>query len=394
VFLQRCSQFGYQEIKTSTIEPLHIFMATDALAPEILKKVYSFVDWSGWTGERVALRPDCTVSAARYYLAHLSDKEEARLFYMENHFLLSDTGQDVSERWQFGLEHIGDNSPVPDVEALFIALDTLRASGVERFYLHLSFPAIIAECVNRAFQEKERSTVMWWIKDGDYEKLRTSAQAQKPYLEVLLRLLQFKGTNYAYLANLKSEFPKTDDIQQHLDRFYLVCMHMDKLGYEYEINFSLSKNFEYYTGMQFEVLSVPQKRSGRDVLCAGGRYDSLIAMLSGGRHIPSVGFALYLKNILPLIHIRQDQSQRIGVVVSSITGQNISTAQQLCNVLGEFGFDCSISFTEIPQDKLSSYGLVLEADHQKYEEGYCFLYCNQLGRSLLRKLIKRGNANG
>lgn len=395
LFLQRCRQFGYQEIKTASIEPLHIFTATDAMALEVLKKVYSFIDWSGWGGERVVLRPDCTISAARYYLANLAERKQARLCYMENHFRLSDTGQDLSERWQFGIEHIGEGSSITDVEVIFIAADTLKASGTDKFYLHLSFPAIIIECVNCAFPQYNHQKALDWIKKSEYDSLRTEGGAQGPYLEVLLRLLQFRGKNAAYLANLKTEFPDSDRIiQEHLERFYQICTHLDKLGYKYEINFSLSKDFEYYTGMQFEVHSTSQKRSRREVLCAGGRYDNLISMLGElDVKVPSVGFALYAKNLLPLINIQKNRAQRFGVVVRNMTGKNITTGQRLCNQMEELGFDCSISFLEIPQDKLSNYGLVLEVDHEKYEDGYAFLHCNQFGRALLKQLFKRGCVN-
>lgn len=391
LFLQRCRQFGYQEIKTATIEPLHIFTSTDAMAPDVLKKVYSFIDWSGWGGERVVLRPDCTVSVARYYLANFAERRQARLCYMENHFRLSDTGQDLSERWQFGIEHIGDGSPITDVEVIFIAVDTLKTSGIDKFYLHLSFPVIIIECVNNAFPGYNRQKALDWIKKGEYDYLKTEGGAEGPYLEVLLRLLQFRGKNASYLANLKTEFPGSDAIQEHLNRFYKICIDLDKLGCEYEINFSLSKDFEYYTGMQFEIHAAPQRRTGRDVLCAGGRYDNLISMLGElDFKIPSVGFALYVKNLLPLIKIINDSEQRVGVVVSNMTEKNISTGQQICNQMEELGFDCSISFLEIPQDKLADYGLVLEVDHKKYEDGYAFIHCNRFGRSLFKQLFKRG----
>ena len=126
----------------------------------------------------------------------------------------------------------------------------------------------------------------------------------------------------------------------------------------------------------------------------GGRYDNLISMLGElDVKVPSVGFALYAKNLLPLINIQKNRAQRFGVVVHNMTGKNITTGQRLCNQMEELGFDCSISFLEIPQDKLSNYGLVLEVDHEKYEDGYAFLHCNQFGRALLKQLFKRGCVN-
>jgi imidazoleglycerol-phosphate dehydratase len=54
----------------------------------MLGKVYSFLDWDGWSGERVVLRPDVTISVARLYLDSLNEWELVRLFYVTNMFAL------------------------------------------------------------------------------------------------------------------------------------------------------------------------------------------------------------------------------------------------------------------------------------------------------------------
>ena len=386
-FLERCRQFGYQEIKTSTIEPLHIFMATGALAPELLRNVYSFLDWGGWSRERVALRADSTISAARYYLDNLKENSHVKVCYIENHFRRGDTGQDVSERWQLGMENIGDDSSLSDVEIIFIALDTLKAAGFDTTYLHLSFPLIIIESVNLAFIEKDRKKVLGLIKGKRYDDIKSLGEKDHN-LDILFRLLQFKGTNASYLNNLKSDFDKSENIQQYLDRFREICILLDRLNCSYEINFSLSKNFDYYTGIQFEVLSVPQKRSDRDVLCAGGRYDNLISTLGGlNKEIPSVGFALNVKNVIDLMHTPQDSLQNIGIIIKNVNYQNIKTGQNLCNKLNRLGFISHLSFMEIRKDKYGDYGLIIEVDHEKFKDGYNVIESQKIGKPLLKNIF-------
>src|SRR5687768_7554646 len=83
-FLDTTAARGYQEIRTPAIEPLHLFTATGALSPQLLDRVYSFLDWDGWSGERVVLRPDGTVPAARWYEQRWQDPSEpARLCYVQ-----------------------------------------------------------------------------------------------------------------------------------------------------------------------------------------------------------------------------------------------------------------------------------------------------------------------
>lgn len=56
---------------------------------------------------------------------------------------------------------------------------------------------------------------------------------------------------------------------------------------------SLSRNWDYYTGILFEMRSVQG-----DHLGGGGRYDELARLLNSKRDIPAVGFAYYIDDIL------------------------------------------------------------------------------------------------
>src|SRR3970040_1972343 len=62
-----CLGGGYQEVRTPTIEYLHLFTAAGTLSPQMLGRVYSFLDWDGWSGERVVLRAGSTSPAGRLY---------------------------------------------------------------------------------------------------------------------------------------------------------------------------------------------------------------------------------------------------------------------------------------------------------------------------------------
>ncbi len=87
VFRQSCHKWGYQEIRTPVLEYLHLFTASGTLTPAKLSQVYSFLDWDGWSGERVVLRPDSTIPAARLYIDNLPPLQKARLYYIQNIFI-------------------------------------------------------------------------------------------------------------------------------------------------------------------------------------------------------------------------------------------------------------------------------------------------------------------
>src|SRR4030043_470739 len=79
-------KWGYQEVRTPTIEYLHLFTSAGTLTPGMLGKVYSFLNWDGWSGERVVLRPEGTIPVARMYAEKMQGQGLGRLFYARHMF--------------------------------------------------------------------------------------------------------------------------------------------------------------------------------------------------------------------------------------------------------------------------------------------------------------------
>src|SRR3989304_7667712 len=52
IFRECCLGWGYQEVRTPVLEYLPLFTSVGTLTPEMLGRVYSFLDWGGWSGER------------------------------------------------------------------------------------------------------------------------------------------------------------------------------------------------------------------------------------------------------------------------------------------------------------------------------------------------------
>ena len=105
-FLEVASAAGYREIRTPTVEPLHLFTGAGALSPQLLDRVYSFLDWDGWSGERVVLRPDSTLPAVRWFGGQADAPDAgsgaaARLCYVQPVYRFS-AGDEPRELWQCG----------------------------------------------------------------------------------------------------------------------------------------------------------------------------------------------------------------------------------------------------------------------------------------------------
>lgn len=138
VFLDVAKRAGYLEIRTPTVEPLHLYTSSGALSPQLLDRVYSFLDWDGWSGERVVLRPDATVAAARWFVEQASEgalpEATARLAYVQPVYRFEPEGID-REIWQCGVESFGVAPPEGDTELIRLALRLLQALGIDACFL-------------------------------------------------------------------------------------------------------------------------------------------------------------------------------------------------------------------------------------------------------------------
>jgi histidyl-tRNA synthetase len=292
VFRDSCLKWGYEEVRTPTLEYLHLFTSAGTLTPSMLGKVYSFLDWDGWSGERVVLRPDATIPVARLYIESLSEKELAKLFYIANTFIFEETGKKNREKWQFGAELIGMGSPLADVELIALAIEVLRRLGLGNVELKLSHAGLTRGILEKVgFNPEEQSRVFDRLLDGD-PAVFSQIKVGKAELASLLAL---QGKSSGFIQNqassLASDLP---ELKPQIDDLVFIADTLQSLGYDYQIDIASVHGFEYYSGVIFQLMVDGEKVGG------GGRYDGLIPAM-GGSNTPASGFALYLELLMKLI---------------------------------------------------------------------------------------------
>jgi len=262
----------------------------------MLGRVYSFLDWDGWSGERVVLRPDGTIPIARLYIDSMGEKELAKLFYVTNIFIFEETGEKIREKWQCGAELIGVSSPQADAELITLALEVLKGLRLENIELRLSHAGLIRALLGKfGLSPEEQNRIFDQILDGDEEALTSISVARPELGRVLSPLLDLKGNSSGFLKNLKALFARDlVGLEPYIDNFISTASLLEVLGCDYQIDMASARGFEYYTGVTFQ-LSIGEEKIG-----GGGRYDALIPLM-GGRDIPASGFALYLDRLMSMV---------------------------------------------------------------------------------------------
>ncbi len=294
IFRDRCQKWGYSEIRTPTLEYMHLFTSAGTLTPGMLSRVYSFLDWDGWSGERVVLRPDGTIPVARMYIES-GRRDVARLFYLANLFAFESSGKENRERWQCGCELIGAGSPVADAELISLSLEVLKKLNVGEIELRLSHAGLIKALLARlGISPDEQHRVFDQLMDGKTD-LPVLASRRPDAADTLLSLLTLRGQSSAFVKNLKALVAnEVPEVSPHLDDFIKLITVLEELGHGCRIDIPSGGGFEYYTGVMFQLYAGSEKVGG------GGRYDALIPAM-GGADIPASGFALYLDRLMDIV---------------------------------------------------------------------------------------------
>ena len=292
-FLETAAAAGYHEIRTPTIEPLHLYTAAGTLSPQALDRVYSFLDWDGWSGERVVLRPDTTVAVARWYGERGGG--EQRVAYVQPVYRFAAEGD--REVWQCGVELFGAPAPQADAELMLLARDMLAATGIREVTCDLAHAGLVrAAFVAAGLSAAEQLDAYDRVLEGD-AGVTADLVAAHPEAAVALRLLsEVDGTSVGYVANLRAAMlPVVPGAVAALDELEAAVRSLEAAGVPFRVRAGTARSFEYYSGLTFCFSA-----AGRECV-SGGRYDGLTETI-GGVASPGCGWAadiLSLAEVFP-----------------------------------------------------------------------------------------------
>jgi len=270
----------------------------------------------------------------------MPEKELAKLFYVTNVFVFEETGKETRERWQCGAELIGAGSTTADVELVILALEVLKRLGLEDVELRLSHAGLIKALLMKfGLSPGEQSKIFDQMLDGDAEVL-AKLREQIPALDrTLAPLLELNGRSSGFLRNMKA-LSGTDlpELKPALDAFADITDLLEILGCRYQIDITSGRDFEYYTGVMFQLLI------GGVPVGGGGRYDALIPLM-GGRDVPASGLALYLDRLMNVIKtdtLASPSAQRVLIKAESTGAAVLKEVFRLANLLHETGYAAEV----------------------------------------------------
>ena len=291
------ARWGYREIITPTFEYFDVLaLGTDVALRE---NMFKFVDRG--TGRMLALRADITPQIARIVATRLRDEPKpTRLAYVTTVF--RDDDSQVSryrELSQAGVELVGLEKPEAEVEIIAMAIEGLRALGLDRFQIDLGHPDFFRGLLDEVQAEPEQARelrVALSRKDGStLERLVADVAAPAAVRKALLALPTLVGHEgvleraAAHACNERSR-----QALANLAEVYRL-LGIYGLGDTVLLDLGEVRGFDYYSGLHFEAYV-----SGFGAAVAGGgRYDQMLSRF--GYECPAVGFAFDVAGVLAVM---------------------------------------------------------------------------------------------
>lgn len=327
-FRAAATRWGYEELRTPTIETYSLFTAAGALKPEMLSRVYSFLDWDGWSGERVVLRPDSTIPVARA-AAEAALVLPARLFYVQNVFRFSES--DDREDWQCGIEYLGAPAAVGDLEVAAVACETLDALGLTA-RVRLSHVGITRAVMEAATQPgTDGLAALNGAGELGLPALRAHL-GEQPQLAAFVDLAVQADSGRPLLAKLaalaRASVPSALPAIAELDDCAAALTDSDR---EVVIDLAMPRDFDYYTGVVFEFESNGESWGG------GGRY----APTGPGAAPTACGLGLEASRLAA--HVATSDRERLVVGVAPASAADLGRALNVARALHRGGIAAALA---------------------------------------------------
>jgi len=283
------SAYGYRPIRMPLVEPTPLFArAIGAVTDIVEKEMYSFTD--SLNGEQLTLRPEGTASCVRAVLQHnLLYDGPKRLWYLGPMFRHERPQKGRYRQFhQVGIEALGLPGPDIDAEQIIMCARLWDDLGLDGIRLEINS---LGEAEERA---KHRSDLIAYL---EQHAGQLDAEAQRRLHTNPLRILDTKNPT---MQALVEGAPKLIDFlgETSLKHFEGVQQLLKDAAIPYRINPRLVRGLDYYNLTVFEW--VTDALGAQGTVCAGGRYDGLVAQL-GGKPAPACGFAMGIERLMALL---------------------------------------------------------------------------------------------
>lgn len=299
--------YGFGPLETPAMENLSTLLGKyGAEGDKLLFKILNSGDYAaGLNDEQLrmasqicekGLRYDLTVPFARYVVQHQSEIAFPFKRYQIQPVWRADRPQKgrYREFYQCDVDVIGTRSLLCEVELVQIVAEVFRKLGIN-VLLKVNNRKIlygIAETIGHADKMIDITVAIDKLEKIGLDAVKSELQERgigREAVDKLQPILELNGNNEQKLAALRNIIGSSAVGLQGISEMETIFEYVNRLGVELpmELDFSLARGLNYYTGAIFEVKALDFAIGS---ICGGGRYDDLTGIF-GMPNMSGVGIS-------------------------------------------------------------------------------------------------------
>ncbi len=333
-FSEMAHQWGFGLVLTPMFEDVAVFNRGIGEESDVARKeMYVFEDRGGRT---LALRPEGTASVVRAFVQH-HPTTPWKAWYVTPAFRYErpQAGR-FRQHHQLGVEVLGTEDPMIDVEVVALAWRFYEALGLRQVRL----------MVNSMGHDECRGAFVLSLRSHlSSHEPQLCEEHQKSWSGNPLRVIDCKKRECRSVVDAGPSIADAlcGECSTH---FTQVTEGLTAIGVPWERNVKLVRGFDYYTRTTFEFISEALD-GAQNAVGGGGRYDQLAEDL-GGNPTAGVGFGTGIERLLLALEAEDPKRYEalrdasIDVFVVDTTGGQ--EALQICDVLRRSGLAVDRAF--------------------------------------------------
>ncbi len=314
--------YGFQQIETPAMENLSTLMGKyGEEGDKLLFKILNSGDFlrgigeedlkNGATGKLASqlcekgLRYDLTVPFARYVVQHRDELTLPFRRYQIQPVWRADRPQKgrYREFYQCDADVVGSDSLINEVELMQIVDTVFNRFGI-RVCIKINNRKIltgIAEMIGEADRIVDITVAIDKLDKIGLEKvneeLRTNGLSEDA-IQKLQPIINLSGTNQEKMATMRQALAQSEIGLKGIDEVEFVLDHLTGLSSQVELDLTLARGLNYYTGCIFEVKALDVQIGS---ITGGGRYDNLTGIF-GMPGISGVGISFGADRIYDVLN--------------------------------------------------------------------------------------------
>ena len=314
--------YGFQQIETPAMENLSTLMGKyGEEGDKLLFKILNSGDFlrgigeedlkNGATGKLASqlcekgLRYDLTVPFARYVVQHRDELTLPFRRFQIQPVWRADRPQKgrYREFYQCDADVVGSDSLINEVELMQIVDTVFNRFGI-RVCIKINNRKIltgIAEMIGEADRIVDITVAIDKLDKIGLEKVNEELRANglsEDAIQKLQPIINLSGTNQEKMATMRQALAQSEIGLKGIDEVEFVLNHLSGLSSQVELDLTLARGLNYYTGCIFEVKALDVQIGS---ITGGGRYDNLTGIF-GMPGISGVGISFGADRIYDVLN--------------------------------------------------------------------------------------------